>query len=52
MLTEEQIKDYQKRYKKHYGRGISRKKAKEQGTRLIMLFKTIADYLSKKKNTT
>jgi len=37
MLTNEQISEYQRIYKKTFGKSISKKDALEQGTKLIRL---------------
>lgn len=41
MLTDEQIAEYQRIYKEHYGKEISKAEAVEQGIRLINLIKLV-----------
>lgn len=41
MLTEKQVSDYQRIYKEYFGKEIDRKKAIEQGIKLIHFIKLI-----------
>lgn len=41
MLSDEQIKQFQMLYKKHFGKEISREEAYEQGAKLIRLVELI-----------
>ena len=41
MLSKESIKEYQRIYKKQFGKKISEKEASEQGARLVEFFKVL-----------
>lgn len=47
MLSDEAVAEYQRIYKKHYGKEISKAEAIEQGQNLINLFKVIYKPLPK-----
>lgn len=49
MLSDEQITNYQKLYKNHFGKDISREEAYEQGAKLIRLVELIYQPMSEKE---
>ena len=49
MITEEQVKKYQKIYRKNFGINISRKEAYAEGIKLLQLFEII--FKPKDKNS-
>lgn len=49
MISDEQIEKFRKLYKQYYGKEISKKDAYEQTEKFILLMRTIAKVLSRKK---
>jgi len=49
MLIGEEIKEYQKIYKKVYGKDISYKKAEESGGKLVRFFQLLLDIDNRNK---
>ena len=50
MLSDEQIEKFQKLYKKHFGKVISREEAYEQGAKLIRLIELIYRPMTEEEN--
>jgi hypothetical protein len=51
MISDEAVKEYQKIYKKQFGKEISKDEARLQGGKLIQLFKVIYRPIPKEKET-
>ena len=50
MLSDEQIEKFQKLYKKHFGKVISREEAYEQGVKLIRLIELVYKPMTEKEH--
>ena len=50
MLSEKQIKEYQKIYKEQFGKEISKEEALRQGIKLVNLMKVLLENQIKKLN--